>query len=89
MLTLFDNYEMDVSRTENVIPNKLREDDEFINAVLDTQVMKTAMYFLSEKGFPVKSVLQVLIKNAIILNLIEIIYLQVWCTLIGRANFIF
>lgn len=54
LLALFDNYEMDVSRRENVTPHKLREDDDFINAVLDTHVMQTAMQFLNEKGFRIK-----------------------------------
>lgn len=53
MLALFDNYEMDVSQSENVTPHKLREDDDFINAILDTQVMQTAMHFLSKKGFQI------------------------------------
>lgn len=46
---LFDNYEMDLSQKENVTSHKLREDDDFINAILDTQVMQTAMYFLNKK----------------------------------------
>lgn len=47
---LFDNYEVDASDSENVTPNELQENDDFINAVLDTQVMKTAMKFLNRKG---------------------------------------
>lgn len=57
LLALFDNYEMDVSRKENVTPHKLREDDDFIDAVLDTQVMQTAMYFLNKKGFRIEYVI--------------------------------
>lgn len=56
LLALFDNYEMDVSRRENITPLKLREDDDFINAVLDTQVMQTAMHFLNKKGSRIESV---------------------------------
>lgn len=48
---LFDNYEVDASDSENVTPNELQENDDFINAVLDTKVMQTAMKFLNRKGF--------------------------------------
>lgn len=48
---LFDNYEVDASDSENVTPNELQENDDFINAVLDTTVMQTAMKFLNRKGF--------------------------------------
>ena len=47
---LFDNYEVNASDRENVTPNELQENDDFINAVLDTQVMQTAMKFLNKKG---------------------------------------
>lgn len=47
---LFDNYELDTSRSENVTPNELQENADFINAVLDTRVMQTAMKFLHRKG---------------------------------------
>lgn len=67
MLALFDNYEMDVSRRENVTPHKLREDDDFINAVLDTQVMQTAMHFLNKKGFSIEFLIFLEI-NEIIMN---------------------
>lgn len=48
---LFDNYELDSSVSENVTPGERNEENEFLNAVLDTQVMKTAMEFLHKKGF--------------------------------------
>lgn len=75
LLALFDNYEMDVSRRENVTPHKLREDDNFINAVLDTQVMQTAMYFLNKKGLQIECTwfFSIFIKN-IISNLVEILH---------------
>lgn len=47
---LFDNYEVDASDRENVTPHELRENEDFINAVLDTRVMETAMRFLHRKG---------------------------------------
>lgn len=47
---LFDNYVLDASDSEHVTPNELQENDDFINAVLDTRVMKTAMNFLNRKG---------------------------------------
>lgn len=47
---LFDNYELDASDSEHVTPNELQENGDFINAVLDTRVMKTAMNFLNRKG---------------------------------------
>lgn len=51
---LFDNYELDASDSEIVTPNELQENDDFINAVLDTQVMQTAMKFLNKKGFYIR-----------------------------------
>lgn len=50
MRALFDNYKMDVKKKENITPYKLREDADFLNAVLDTKVMQTAMHFLHTKG---------------------------------------
>lgn len=47
---LFDNYELDSSAAENVTTSETSEENEFINAVLDTQVMQTAMGFLNKKG---------------------------------------
>lgn len=47
---LFDNYELDASDRETVTPHERHENDDFINAVLDTQVMQTAMKFLNKKG---------------------------------------
>lgn len=51
MRALFDNYEADASINEHVTPNERREENEFLNAVLDTQVMRTAMKFLQDKGW--------------------------------------
>lgn len=47
---LYDNYELNASDKEVVTPNEIDEETEFLNAVLDTQVMQTAMNFLNKKG---------------------------------------
>lgn len=54
LLVLFDNYELDSADSETVTPEEEIEENEFINAVLDTQVMQTAMNFLHKKGYFVK-----------------------------------
>jgi poly(U)-specific endoribonuclease len=50
MRPLFNNYEVDATVHEYVSPNEKQEEDEFIDALLQTQVMKTAMTFLQQKG---------------------------------------
>lgn len=50
MRALFDNYELDTTANETVTPSELREEDEFIDKILDTAVMKTAMNYLQQKG---------------------------------------
>lgn len=50
MRALFDNYEMDAAVNEHVSPIERKEENEFINAVLATSVMRTAMKFLQDKG---------------------------------------
>lgn len=50
MRALYDNYEVDSSVRENVTPDEIVEEEEFVNEILDTQVMKTAMKFLHKKG---------------------------------------
>lgn len=47
---LFDNYEVDASDEEIVTTQEKSEENEFINSVLDTKVMQTAMQFLHKKG---------------------------------------
>lgn len=47
---LFDNYELDTSVVENVTISEKREEDEFLEKVLDTEVMKIAMNYLKQKG---------------------------------------
>ncbi|ESO92350.1 hypothetical protein LOTGIDRAFT_216792 [Lottia gigantea] len=47
---LLDNYEMDCSEQENITWEEKQENYEFLNAILDTDVMKTAHQYLVEKG---------------------------------------
>lgn len=47
---LFDNYELDATDKEVITTHEKNEENDFINAVLDTKVMKTAMQFLHKKG---------------------------------------
>lgn len=49
--TLFDNYELDTMTVENVTSAERQEEDEFLDKVLDTAVMKIAMTFLQQKGW--------------------------------------
>lgn len=48
---LYDNYELDTMTVENVTPDESQEEDEFLNKILDTPVMKAAMNYLQQKGF--------------------------------------
>lgn len=50
MRALFDNYEMDASVNEQTTPTEEKEIKEFIDALLDTEVMKIAMNFMQKKG---------------------------------------
>lgn len=46
---LFDNYEMDALLNEKEDAVEIKEQDAFISAVLNTNVMKTLMQFLVKK----------------------------------------
>lgn len=48
---LFDNYELDTMTDETVTAAERQEEDEFLEKILDTTVMKTAMNYLKDKGF--------------------------------------
>lgn len=50
MRALFDNYEEDTLANEHVTVNERREENEFVDAVMGTQVMRQAMLFLQNKG---------------------------------------
>lgn len=51
MRALFDNYEIDTTVNEYVSPAERQEENDFLDAVLATPVMKAAMRFLQSKGF--------------------------------------
>lgn len=46
---LFDNYEADASKPEKQTADEVKEQDAFIDAVLNTKVMKLLMEFLVKK----------------------------------------
>lgn len=48
---LFDNYELDTMTEETVTTAERQEEDEFLEKILDTAVMRTAMNYLKDKGF--------------------------------------
>lgn len=50
MRALFDNYEMDASLREDVTQSEQREENEFLDKIMDTRVMQIAMDYLKQKG---------------------------------------
>jgi len=50
MRLLFNNYEHDTQVNEHVTPNERKEENEFLDAVMTTPVMRQAMLFLQQKG---------------------------------------
>lgn len=50
MRRLFDNYEIDSAKDEVTTAIEAKEIHDFINALLDTPVMKIAMDFLESNG---------------------------------------
>ncbi|XP_017045856.1 poly(U)-specific endoribonuclease homolog [Drosophila ficusphila] len=50
MRLLFNNYEHDTLVNEHVTPNERKEENEFLDAVMATPVMRQAMLFLQQKG---------------------------------------
>ena len=51
VLALHDNYEFDVKTKETVTSEERREEAELLDKVLETEVMKTTMKFLADKGY--------------------------------------
>nr|CAG4651884.1 EOG090X07K0 [Triops cancriformis] len=47
---LYDNYQADVTKPEPTPVDHVKEEDELLNAILSTSVMKTAHSFLKSKG---------------------------------------
>lgn len=50
MRALFNNYEADTMVNEHVTANERIEENEFVDSVLNTNVMRQAMLFLQNKG---------------------------------------
>ncbi|KAH8245137.1 hypothetical protein KR032_005329, partial [Drosophila birchii] len=50
MRLLFNNYEHDTLVNEHVTPNERKEENDFLDAVMATPVMRQAMQFLQQKG---------------------------------------
>ncbi|EDW05824.1 poly(U)-specific endoribonuclease homolog [Drosophila mojavensis] len=50
MRLLFNNYEQDTLVNEHVTANERKEENEFLDAVMATSVMRAAMLFLQQKG---------------------------------------
>lgn len=50
MRALFNNYELDSAVNEYVSPIERQEENDFIDELLKTPVMKAAMKFLQDKG---------------------------------------
>ncbi|XP_055549223.1 endoribonuclease CG2145-like [Wyeomyia smithii] len=50
MRALFNNYEVDTMVNEYVTPMEKKEENDFVDALLATNVMRTAMLFLQKKG---------------------------------------
>ncbi|XP_017892094.1 poly(U)-specific endoribonuclease homolog [Ceratina calcarata] len=51
VLALHDNYELDVKTKEVVTSEERREESELIDKILETEVMKSTMKFLANKGY--------------------------------------
>lgn len=50
MRALFNNYELDTMVNEYVTPMEKKEENDFVDALLATNVMRSAMLFLQKKG---------------------------------------
>lgn len=50
MRLLFNNYEQDTLVNEFVTPIERKEENDFVDAVMATSVMRQAMLFLQNKG---------------------------------------
>ncbi|XP_046832097.1 endoribonuclease CG2145-like isoform X2 [Vespa crabro] len=48
---LFDNYELDISKTEVVTREESAEEDEFIDALASSDIITSVMNFLATKGY--------------------------------------
>lgn len=50
MRLLFNNYETDTMVNEHVTPNERKEENDFLDAIMATSVMRQAMQFLQSKS---------------------------------------
>lgn len=50
MRKLFNNYELDTMTNEFVTPLEKKEENDFVDAILGTSVIRHAMSFLQQKG---------------------------------------
>jgi len=75
LLALYDNYDVDTSRREAVSQSELREEDDFLDEVLKTDVMSETMRFLAAKKLFTKSS-----------NEFKKLLKEFWFTLYSRGN---
>lgn len=47
---LYNNYELDTMTNEFVTPLEKKEENDFVDAIMSTSVMRHAMAFLQQKG---------------------------------------
>ncbi|XP_014605934.1 PREDICTED: poly(U)-specific endoribonuclease homolog [Polistes canadensis] len=51
VIDLYDDYELDVKVKENLTPERRKKESEFLDKLLETDVMQNAMKFLANKGY--------------------------------------
>ncbi|XP_074106681.1 uncharacterized protein LOC141532299 isoform X2 [Cotesia typhae] len=50
-IAFHDNYELDIKTKEVVTSEERKEESDFIDSILETDIMKTLMKFLADKGY--------------------------------------
>lgn len=63
MLALFNNYELDTTVNEFVTPLERSEENQFLDIIMVSGVMRQAMLFLQNKGFDKKCSLLAIYTN--------------------------
>ncbi|XP_076662457.1 uncharacterized protein LOC143365799 isoform X9 [Halictus rubicundus] len=51
VIALHDNYELDVKTKETVTPEERREESELLDKIAETDIIKSTMKFLADKGY--------------------------------------
>lgn len=51
VLALHDNYELDVKTKETVTSEERREESDLVDKIMETEIIKSTMKFLAEKGY--------------------------------------